>query len=254
MPFELRLSSELLNTVRNYWMSDRFDAMTAWTVGGAVTTVWLGLLGLLLSLNADLEGWVTSNSSWLIPLLLASIPLLTGLLGFLAYAFISPRSTQTLNDGQMDDSLDLVGMWARESKARVVWIVSPYLYYDVLNPSCRNVVARNLSRNVQYAYIVADSELTRSRMAEYQKHFGISDAVAKKIFLTLPESELAEFISEIVMYDPHLDRRAAYGYPHASGIAAPDVLEFTPGSTDHFIQKFQELWMDKMLTSAPTAD
>jgi len=34
-------------------------------------------------------------------------------------------------------------MWKREREANVVWVVSPKLYYDVMNPDCQKAVKEN---------------------------------------------------------------------------------------------------------------
>jgi len=219
----------------------RWDPATVWTTVGVTSTVWGVIITIILSVLSPIGVWCETNQHWLIPTL-AVILLFTTfgsgvLLALLGQSDLSGR----------DGVTDLVSLWERERRAAHVWVVSPELHYDILNPACHEVVSANRARNVEYRYIVQETAQTLKRIEEYQKIYGETNNGIERLFLRLPATDLSTFLTEIVIYDADGPMREAYGYPPATRAANPDVVVFNEQARDMYIEKFKRLWLEHMV-------
>ncbi len=220
-----------------------FDHITAWSVCGVVTTIWLGLFGIFLAMETDIKSWALANQSWLLPVTWFMCITATLMIGWILGRYGSYKEKSYVSSNEPVKEYSLTNTWEREKEANVVWVVSPELYYDILNPECQNAVMRNIKRNVNYAYIIEKNDVTDQRLKEYKKIFNLSDSVMNKQFLVLPASDLTKFQTEIVIYDPGEANRSAFGYPHASAVADPDVIVFPSATVQHYIERFNSVWL-----------
>jgi hypothetical protein len=231
----------------------RFDAHTAWAVGGALSTFWGVVIAIILSFLSPIRTWSAHNHLWLVPALAVALLIGAFVIGLITASFAARNAhadsalglTQqnTRRGHEVIGVTDLRSLWERERQARTVWVISPELHYEILNPTCHEVVAANRLRSVEYRYIVQDSAITQKHIEEYQKVFGESDANIEARFLRLPASELSSFLTEIVVYDAATEFREAYGYPPASALANPDVIVFGEGMCERHIERFTRIWL-----------
>ena len=131
-----------------------------------------------------------------------------------------------------------------EAQAKVVWIISPRLFYDIYDPEFRKVVLTNKARSVIYRYIVPDSVEIRRNLITYRQIYRESEEDQMANFVMLPDSGLSEFLTEVAIYDP--------GEPSMFGFAAPpsprsgreDVMILTREVRHHFAKAFSDLWFE----------
>lgn len=227
-----------------------------WTVVGTVSTIWAILLALVLSDLDHLARWLSHNSPWFTPVLVSILIVLPAASGYLVgnqtrrtFADINPL--EILNDENADKErvaeryfANVNAVLEHEAQAKVVWIISPRLFYDIYDPEFRKVVLTNKARNVIYRYIVPDSVEIRRNLITYRQIYRESEEDEMTNFVMLPDSGLSEFLTEVAIYDP--------GEPSMFGFAAPpsprsgreDVMILSREVRHHFAKAFSDLWFE----------
>jgi len=128
-----------------------------------------------------------------------------------------------------------------EDKAKVVWVVSPTLHYDVENKDFNELVSVNRGEKTKYRYIVPASRTVIKNMGIYKKMYQVSDEEMAINFLLLPESEFNPFITEVAIYDPELKSKC-------TACSAPaiedsnDVIKFNKDTSATMAKNFKALW------------
>jgi hypothetical protein len=125
---------------------------------------------------------------------------------------------------------------AWEARAREVWIVSPDLSLDVGAGAMREVVARNLSRNIPYRYLIPDIPPVRSRA---RRLLAESPAGGHLEIRCRPRAEWS-FVVEIALYDPTSPRRV--GLMLAPSVRSETDCLLSPRHTARFCQAFARQW------------
>src|SRR5580765_1692261 len=109
----------------------RFDAVTAWTVGGSITTFWGVVITIILSFLTPVREWCQSNYQWLIPTLAVFLLISTFILGFVVAVFLgyAAEKNQSISHGlkamgetpyDLNRVTDLASLWERERRAMTV--------------------------------------------------------------------------------------------------------------------------------------
>lgn len=126
-----------------------------------------------------------------------------------------------------------------EDNAKQVWVISPFLHYDVENKDFSELVSVNLDEKTKYRYIVPASELTLKNIEAYKKKYNVSESDIIKNFLLLPESDFAPFILEVAIYDAQADCIACAA-PSIDG--TNEVIRFKDSTAKEMAQQFKSIW------------
>ncbi len=128
-----------------------------------------------------------------------------------------------------------------EDKAKVVWVISPTLHYDVENKEFNELVSVNRGEKTKYRYLVPASKTVVKNMSMYKKMYNLSDEEMASNFLLLPESEFNPFIQEVAIYDPELKTKCvACSAPATED--SNDVIKFNKQTSAAMSKSFKALW------------
>jgi len=131
---------------------------------------------------------------------------------------------------------------AKEAQARVIWIVSPRLFYDIYDPDFRKVILGNKARNAIYRYIVPDNPEVRQNLLTYREIYHETEEEQMQNFLLLQDTGLAKFLAEIAIYDPGEPTMYAYAVPPSSQSGREDVMILHREIRHHFAKAFSDIW------------
>ena len=138
--------------------------------------------------------------------------------------------------------MDIKGINKIESEAKEVWIVSPYLYYDVNDPEYQTVVHKNLDQNIKYRYIVPNNDNIRDNIETFKTRFGKSEADINEMFLLLPESEFGPFMNEMAIYNPNTKKCLCGMAPKKDCHHSQEILTFDEENSSRYAEHFKNLW------------
>ena len=219
----------------------------AWTIVGTVSTIWSIFLALILAFFDNIHSWIIHNSSWFAPFILVVLVILALVGGYLVRGIV--RKDQIVlglnlsEDGVLRPIFaNIDAVLAKEAQARVIWIVSPRLFYDIYDPDFRKVILGNKARNATYRYIVPDSPEVRQNLLTYRELYHETEEQQMQNFLLLQDTGFAEFLTEIAIYDPGEPTMYAYAVPPSSRSGREDVMILQREIRHHFAKAFSDIW------------
>lgn len=126
-----------------------------------------------------------------------------------------------------------------EDKAKQVWVISPYLHYDLQNKDFSELVSVNLGEKTKYRYIVPAHPDIHKNIDVYRKKYSLSEEEVSRQFLILPENDFTPFLMEIAIYDAHEDCIACA----APGIHGEnEVIRFDDQTAAAMAKSFRSIW------------
>lgn len=126
-----------------------------------------------------------------------------------------------------------------EDAAREVWVISPYLHYDVHDADFSEIVSVNLGQKTKYKYIVPATKAVLKNLEAYKKKYKVKDAEIARNFLILPENDFVPFVLEIAIYDANSEC-VACAAPSLEG--GTEVIRFTDDTAKSMAEQFREVW------------
>ncbi|MFZ1702955.1 MAG: hypothetical protein WAT79_01340 [Saprospiraceae bacterium] len=125
-----------------------------------------------------------------------------------------------------------------EDDAKEVWVISPYLHYDVNDEAFSEIVSINLGQNTKYKYIIPASKKVFKNLEAYKKRYKVSDEMIQRNFLILPENDFIPFVLEIAIYDAN-EACLACAAPAMEG---GEVIRFTDNAAQEMASQFKDIW------------
>ncbi|MBK8623898.1 MAG: hypothetical protein IPN79_19630 [Saprospiraceae bacterium] len=126
-----------------------------------------------------------------------------------------------------------------EDEAKEVWVVSPFLHYDVEDKTFSEIVSVNLGQNTKYKYIVPANKTVLKNIDTYKKKYALKDEDINQRFLVLPENDFMPFVLEIAIYDANT-QCIACAAPSIDG--ANEVIRFTDDAAKNMASSFRDIW------------
>lgn len=126
-----------------------------------------------------------------------------------------------------------------EDAAQEVWVISPYLHYDVNDADFSEIVSVNLGQKTKYKYIVPATKTVLKNVEAYQKKYKVKDAEIERNFLILPENDFIPFILEIAIYNANSEC-VACAAPSLEG--GTEVIRFTNQTATDMADQFRHIW------------
>jgi len=126
-----------------------------------------------------------------------------------------------------------------EDAAKEVWVISPYLHYDIEDQNFSEIVSVNLGENTKYKYIVPATKTVLKNIQTYQKKYGLSESDLSQRFLVLPENDFMPFVLEIAIYDANTQCIACAAPPTEGG---NEVIKFTETAAKEMAAQFKSIW------------
>lgn len=126
-----------------------------------------------------------------------------------------------------------------EDAAKEVWVISPYLHYDVEDQNFSEIVSVNLGENTKYKYIVPAHKAVLKNIQAYKKKYGLSEVEVDQRFLVLPENDFMPFVLEIAIYDANTQCIACAAPPTEGG---NEVIKFTEEASKDMATQFKSIW------------
>jgi hypothetical protein len=233
------------------------SASQMWTIVGTVSTIWSAIIALILAFLGNLRLWVGRNAGWFIPIILLSLFGLALILGYLLRDLRRGDQRQSL--GALSSNrwanhrihfTNINAILERESQARVIWVVTPRLFFDIYSPAFEEVISENMARNAVYRYIVPKSPEIRRRLNLYKEMYERTDDDERETFLILPESKFTAFLTELVIYDPGKPTMCAAAITEFSFSGPPtpenrpeDVIIFDRDISQEYARRFSDVWL-----------
>lgn len=126
-----------------------------------------------------------------------------------------------------------------EDAAMEVWVISPYLHYDINDADFSEIVSVNLGQKTKYKYIVPATKTVLKNVEAYQKKYKVKDAEIARNFLILPENDFIPFVLEIAIYNANSECIACAA-PSLEGGA--EVIRFTDETALSMAEHFRYIW------------
>lgn len=126
-----------------------------------------------------------------------------------------------------------------EDAAKEVWVISPFLHYDIEDNNFSEIVSVNLGQNTKYKYIVPATKGVLKNIDTYKKKYKLNDVEVDQRFLVLPENDFIPFVLEIAVYDASTDCIACAAPPTEGGL---EVIKFTEEASQNMANQFRAIW------------
>jgi len=207
--------------------------------------ILFGVLGLY---EYDITKWIEMNIAWIAPFCFFLITMTAFWVGYF-FANIPKYRMNTdfldLNEELSSTSLDVI--MEMERNATRIFVVSPRLYYDVVDIEFKELVKENRKKNKLYKYIVPDTKKIRVNIEKYKIENNLTQEIIESDFLVMDNNEIAlSFLNEIVIYyEKETNIIVAFQYPPTTDKVHKGIFKLGHELSNDYLNSFIDIWIEK---------